>query len=1187
MAKVEDFLFQETTDEIDPEITRLIELEEERQARKIIMIASESICPAPVRSALSSVFNNIYAEGYPSPRMTEFERDLIMDFNHMTMHHRRYSDRRYYKGTEYCDYVEALAQRRVCELFATEKIPANMIYANVQPLSGAAANNAVYDAFVKPGETVMGLSLLHGGHLTHGNPANRSGRHYHIVSYEVNPATERLDYDRIADAALKCKPRMIIAGYSAYPWAPDWAKFREIADRVGAVLLADIAHTAGLVVAGQHPNPIEHAHVITFTTHKTLCGPRGACILTPDPESAQKVMAAVFPGEQGGPHIHQIAAKAVCFKIAKTEKFRTLMEGVVRNAKHLALSFKNIGLPVAYGGTDTHMCLIDLRKIKTPTGVTLTGEIASRILDICGITVNKNTIPQDIYPAHPGAVRFGTTWVTQRGMGEPEMEKIAQLTKRVLTNIHNFNYLEVNGPVGRGKIDIGVIREVRKEVEELESRFPREVEIGDAGYPHFYRSEPVFASPLKPSLAPQPAGRNLDSLRQNAAVIDCSDCAVLLVSGARALQFIQGVASADFSDIGIGKTKPTFLLDSKAKVIDDVIVHRMEKDERGRDRFLLISTAANSERVTEWLRFVSDGYVIFDEEDVLAKIEGPVVVQDLRTAAEPSERRIALLVCGKKAQETITKSGIQRPQSNDAKVIGCTLKDAKLFYVLAKQSSAAEVWSSLTKSGAEPTDGAFLPFLRKQFGLPDYGNGSPRGSTLYSNGFKDWFSENKFYFAGMRLLRDVLKRPERRKEEFHWEEKEPQELKKTALFEEHAKLTKKDFLIPFAGWHMPVWYSRVSEEHTAVRTAAGLFDVSHMGLFEVKGEYATRFLDIVLSNYVPWFRVGQAFYSYCLGPDGNVIDDTFTYKLGEDWYYIVVNASNTEKMWTWLNGVNERKYIIDRENPSLEVEGRVMLRNLHSPQTGRDQRINTALQGPNSLAILLRMLAREDEKRRLSVLPWTNTMWADIGGEKCLIARTGYTGERIAYEVYVPWDFAPEFWRRTLQTGADLGIKPCGLGARDSTRTEAGLPLYGHELAGPLNISPIEAGYAAFVRFHKPFFIGRKATVENEKRRTMEVVRFRLLDKNIRALHFGDPVASKKAKHIGYVTSAALVDEYQVGMAYIDKKLNLTGTRIELFPVAASGSAFAEKQKTALKPGDPLLVSGEGEILTRWLVKQV
>jgi glycine cleavage system T protein len=1183
MAKVEDFLFKETTAEVDPDITRLIELEEERQARKIIMIASESICPAPVRWALSSVFNNIYAEGYPSPRMTEFERDLIMDFAHMATHHRRYSDRRYYKGTEYCDYVEALAQRRVCELFATDKIPANMIYANVQSLSGAAANNAVYDAFVKPGETVMGLSLAHGGHLTHGNPANRSGRNYRVVSYEVSPATGRLDYDRIADAALKHRPRMIIAGYSAYPWAPDWAKFREIADRVGAVLLADIAHTAGLVVALQHPNPIEHAHVITFTTHKTLCGPRGACILTADPESAQKIMAAVFPGEQGGPHIHQIAAKAVCFKIAKTEEFRSLMKRVVQNAKHLALSLEKSGLPVAYGGTDTHMCLVDLRKIKTPTGVTLTGEIASRIFDICGITVNKNTLPQDVYPAHPGAVRFGTTWVTQRGMGEPEMEKIAQLTRRVLTNIHNFNYLEVNGPVGRGKIDISIIREVRKEVEELESRFPREVEIGDSQYPHFYRGESVFVSPLKGHKA---AAKESKTALKNATVLDCSDCAVLLVSGARALQFIQGIASADFSDIGVGETKPTFLLDSKGKVIDDVIVHRVERDERGRDKFFLIPTAENSERVTEWLRHVSDGYVIFDEEDILAKIEGPVVVQDLRIAAEPSDRRIALLVCGNKAQEVIAKCGIEKLKAARTAIIDCAIRDTRLFYIVVEQSKAQETWSTLTRSGAEPADPDILLLLRKQLGLPDYGNGSPQAFSLYSNGFKEWFGENKFYFAGMRPLRQVLKKTKREKEEFHWKEKESSEVKKTALFEEHAKLTKKDFLIPFAGWHMPVWYSRVSEEHSAVRRTAGLFDVSHMGLFEVKGEYATRFLDIVLSNYVPWFRTGQAFYSYCLGPDGNIIDDTFTYKLGEDWYYIIVNASNTEKMWAWLNGVNERKYTIDRENPSLEVGGRVTLRNLHSPETGADRRVNIALQGPNSLAILLRMMRKEEEKRRLRVLPWSTIMWADIDGEKCLIARTGYTGERIAYEIYVPWDFAPEFWRRTLQTGADLGLRPCGLGARDSTRTEAGLPLYGHELAGPLSIGPIEAGYGAFVRFHKPFFIGRKAMIENEKKHTMEVARFRLLDKNVRTLHLGDPVASKKAKHIGYVTSAVLVDEYQVGMAYIDRKMNLAGTRIELFPVAASGAAATEKQKTALKPGDSLLISGEGEILIRWLVKQ-
>ncbi|MFH1422511.1 MAG: serine hydroxymethyltransferase, partial [Planctomycetota bacterium] len=436
----ENFFFNVDINQFDSDISQLNKLEEERQARKIIMIASESICPAPVRWALSTVFNNIYAEGYASPRMTEYERELIMDFEHMETHHRRYSDRRYYKGTEYCDYVEALAQRRICELFATDKTPAGRIYANVQPLSGAAANNAVYEAFVMPGDVVMGMNLTHGGHLTHGSPVNRSGRNYSVVSYEVSPVTGKLDYDRIAELAVKHKPKLIIAGYSAYPWAPDWAKFREIADKVGAKFLADISHTAGLVVTRQHPNPIDYAHAVTFTTHKTLCGPRGACILSSDSECAEKIMMSVFPGEQGGPHIHQIAAKAICFKIAATEQFKNLMKRVRGNAEHLAKSLQKAGLPVAYGGTDTHMCLIDLRKIMTPTGVTLTGEIASRIFDLCGITINKNTVPQDIYPAHPGAIRFGTTWVTQRGMYKPEMEEIACLAQKILTNIHNFNY---------------------------------------------------------------------------------------------------------------------------------------------------------------------------------------------------------------------------------------------------------------------------------------------------------------------------------------------------------------------------------------------------------------------------------------------------------------------------------------------------------------------------------------------------------------------------------------------------------------------------------------------------------------------------------------------------------------------------------------------------------------------------
>ena len=277
---MKDYLFRGTLEDIDPAVHELTQIEAERQFRKLILIPSESQAPMAVREALASAFQNIYAEGYPREETRWLSEAEIVDYPARLVHFRRYADRRYYKGVEYADVAEELARRRCAELFANESVSADDIYVNVQPLSGAPANNAVYHALVQPGETIMGMDLLHGGHLTHGSPVNRSGKFYNAVHYTVDPKTEQIDYDAVAELALKHRPRFIIAGYSSYPWAVDWARFREIADSVGALLFADIAHVAGLVAAKAYPSPVGYADVVTFTTHKSMCGPRGACILT-------------------------------------------------------------------------------------------------------------------------------------------------------------------------------------------------------------------------------------------------------------------------------------------------------------------------------------------------------------------------------------------------------------------------------------------------------------------------------------------------------------------------------------------------------------------------------------------------------------------------------------------------------------------------------------------------------------------------------------------------------------------------------------------------------------------------------------------------------------------------------------------------------------------------------------------
>lgn len=384
--------------EFDPEVGAMIRKEYDRQVRNIELIASENIVSGAVLAAMGSVLTNKYAEGYPG--------------------------KRYYGGCECVDEVENLAIARVCQIFGAK-------YANIQPHSGAQANMAVYQALCQPGDTVLGMSLDNGGHLTHGSPVNQSGLLYHIVPYGVD-ADGRIDYDALRALAQKEKPKMIIAGASAYPRAIDFAKFAEIAHEVGAYLFVDMAHIAGLVAAGLHMNPVPYADVVTTTTHKTLRGPRGGVILTNNDELIKKLNKAIFPGTQGGPLMHVIAAKAVCFGEALKPEFKAYQTQVVRNAKALADALMAQGFDLVSGGTDNHLALIDLRK----AGVT--GKELQRRLDEVYITANKNAIPND--PEGPfvtSGMRVGTPAVTTRGFREPEMLRIAEFIWQAATDFEN------------------------------------------------------------------------------------------------------------------------------------------------------------------------------------------------------------------------------------------------------------------------------------------------------------------------------------------------------------------------------------------------------------------------------------------------------------------------------------------------------------------------------------------------------------------------------------------------------------------------------------------------------------------------------------------------------------------------------------------------------------------------------
>ena len=1153
--------------EIDPDVDDIIGFEEERQARKLIMIPSESMAPRAVRQALGSVFNNVYAEGYPPLRMTRDDEELLLDYPHQLAYYRRYADRRFYKGVDYVHFVETLAQRRCAVCFANERVAAKDVYVNVQPLSGAAANLAVYDAVVNVGDTVMGMDLYQGGHLTHGSQFNFSGKRYNVVSYGVAKKTGRLDYDEVRDLARKNRPRMIIAGYTSYPWAPDWAAFRSIADEVGAVLLADISHPAGMVIAGSFPSPVGFADVVTFTTHKTLCGPRGAVILTTNEEMANKIDLSVFPGEQGGPHTMKFAAMAIAFKIAQTEPFRRLQHKIKENAAALVEGLRKRGLKPAYGGTDTHFCVLDLNSVKTATGFPLRGEPAVRLLDMAGIVANKNTIPGDTVTALAMGIRLGTPWLTQRGFGPAEIDEVARLIHKTLTGIRPFSYIGLGGELPRGKIDLDLFEQIKAEVAALAARGIAETEDRGTGYPHY---STLADSVIRPYPGLRPAARS-DEQPAATLLFDRTDHGLLLVTGERAEPALQQALTSDVAALEPGQAQPAFLLDKDGLVIDDVAVGRLEPDGLGRDRFILITNPENHERVKAWLRALGDGYTLFDTDDLFAKVEGPITVEDLRRAPVAA-CMVALALDGPGAVEVLGRAGDLPGYSLQAR--------ANHFALIVPAAQVQAVYDRLLAAGAVPESPEALLARRAASGLPDYAAGSarPTGLALYQAGHRGRFELRKPYFVGRRTLDPVAPRPELPL--FDWHEPENAPLKRTPLYDWHKAHTKK--VIPFAGWEMPVWYTGVLDEHNAVRKAAGLFDVAHMGVFEISGPHAAEFLDLVCSNYVRWFDPGTSFYAYFLDQDGRVIDDLMVYRRSRDRYLMVVNASNADKDWAWLNAVNNGEVLIDRDRPGLRVLRPAVLRDLKDPACGADMRVDLALQGPASLPILQNLAGDPRLADRLARVPKTGLIECTLAGFDLIISRTGYTGEETGYEIFVHPDQAVAWWETLLEAGQPVGLQPCGLAARDSTRTEAGLPLYGHELEGHFSISPVGAGFGSYVKLHKPYFIGRPAHIERDKARTMEIARFRMNERGTRMPKSGDPVVNRRGRAVGWVTSAAVdVDGLILGLAYIESRYHRPGDEIGLFSLPAK-PAIEKDNKADLAPGDQVQLPDAATILPRF-----
>ncbi len=1046
-ASYDDYLFRNEIGEISSFVSDLIRWEDERQARKLIFIPSQSYVPQAVRDALGTRFQNLYAEGYPPTQMTLSTEQSLKDVSWHLANYRRYADRRFYKGKEYANFLECLAQRKAAQLFAGNGISPSDIYVNVQALSGTPANLGVYWSLMNPGDTFMALDLYQGGHLSHGSEFNISGQRYQVISYGVNPDTERLDYGVIRDLALTHHPKIIVAGYTSYPWAPDWSIFREIADEVGAYLMADISHVAGMAVAGVYPNPIGIADVVTFTTHKTLMGPRGAVVMTTDEELAKEIDLAVFPGEQGGPHVNKFAAMAVAFELAATDQFKALQKQIVKNARALAEGFQKRDLKLAYGGTDTHLLLLDLKSISTdpaePTGLKypIWGEPAVRIMDLAGMVANKNTIPGDLETSLATGIRLGTPWLTQRGLIEKDMDTLAGLISKLLSNLQPFSYTGLIGELPRAKIDLDILEEVKNGAAAVADKAGIDFEYEKSTYPHYSIKENLPETPSQ-----------------------------IRISGWRALQFLNQVVTSNLISLPIGEKISTYVLNRNGELIGDISILRDEPDLSGRDQYLIQADQEVIGNLLSWFRGLSDGYTLFDMADLYRKVEGPVVV-DL----------------------------------------------------------------------VEDTKDQFIS--KEKAGIPAH--------DLYQKN-PDKFDLTKPYFVGQDTLNEISTKPI--SSAWKWQEGD-NDLKKTELYSVHQELGAK--LVPFAGWEMPVRYSSVLEEHRAVRETAGLFDVSHMGVFEISGPNATTYLDTVFSNYAAWLEDGCSMYGYFLEPDGSVIDDGILYRVQADYYYLVINASNEAKDWDWLNAVNQGRVLIDIDRPWTRVEAPAEIKNLKDPKSGKAQKRDLAIQGPASLQVLQAMVEDPILQTRLRRMRRTELISCEIQGIPLVVARTGYTGENWGFEILVHPDHMEKLWKKIMEYGEPFGVKPTGLACRDSTRIEAGLPLYGQELAGPLEITPVEAGFPGYVKYHKPFFIGRDIMLTQENSRQREIIRFRCNLKRCRKPNNGDPVINEKGVEVGKITSCSVnVEGSLVGLALVERTSTSPGTQLTV--VSLRGQSLKE-----------------------------
>jgi glycine/serine hydroxymethyltransferase/glycine cleavage system aminomethyltransferase T len=1148
-------IWRSSLTEVDPWLAALLEREEQRQFTQICLAAASSLCPPSVREAQASVFSNIDAEGYPPKRMAQVGLEHLLNLDEQVAYYQRYGDSRYNKGTELANVVEVVAQRRASAVFSTEwannsdlSVNASDIHVNLQCPTGSLANTAVFEALLKPGDVVLSMNLVDGGHLTHGSPLHRSGKTYRIVHYGVDPSTQQLDYDQIRDLVYQYRPTLIVGGASSYSWAVDWKRFRQIAEEIEPrpYILADISHPAGLVVAGLIPNPVGYADVVTFTTYKTLCGPRGAAILSTDHTISASIDRAVFPGLQSAPVFQQIVALAIAFEIAKTQKFKLLQHKIAENARLLHQNLTHLEIPIAFGGTNTHIVVADIGKISTSTKHKLSGDVVARILERVGISCNSNLIPGDKYAPLASGIRLGTTWISQLGYGETEVREIATIIAEICKGIKPFRFYGPRRETLGGKVNEELLQSASQRVREI---LKKSSEYIPNTFPEKEREGRNYA---KAQQALRATGKvEIWDLRNWTEA--------LIVMGERSASFLQSIITRDIYDLKKGEVFSALVLNTNGEKRLNVLVCSLSSESH--PRFLLVYQRSPETNFCDWLHMLSDGYVEIERDDPYLTIDGPVVIKGVDSWYFDQTSMGEVLILGDEA-DNLLESTFGVVNTRPLCVVEIPFRNQTLFGIRTLTAYSTAVWKiigtpqllsellealSRTYQLRIPTDAQtedelfdVKPKIDNTI-LALAGSGTsiePKGESL--------IADSKPYFIGQTELPKVANL---NRKWFSFEEinspgnpSEP-----SPLYSSHRALGAT--FTNFAGCQMPLYYTSSNQEHQNVRKNAGLFDFSYKVLLGFQGHGAERFLDLVLTEHIPQLDTGGSCRACILSPEGMIISDCILYRLALDYFMMELDPINAQMVESWLRAVAARDVMIDLARPGVEVDRSCSITNL---KTGSDPLIILALQGPKSTAIIQSLLNDNKSRYMLKNLRKGQIRELSFAGFAGWIARGGYTGEPVGYEIFMPQSKAEFLWNALMNAGLDHSLSATGLSAADSLRIEAGLPLYGKELAGPYHISPMEAGFGSGIKLHKPFFIGRQYMLSHSPSRKIVQLRAEIGAADLAKLE--PTIHNDSGKIIGVITSTAYISGQYHGLGLLDEdpfdkgKIYLSSTGLPLLP---------------------------------------